>query len=281
MESMEILKAAHHRSLNSIHLIASEAWIPEYERIPYLLDIYSRYVYDKDENIRLDKNGLSGQLPDFVGTEELQFLEERCNLLLCQYLGVKYSNVKPISGLNMILCVLGSLVMKNELVLSLPISAGGHSATKYLAERLGIIHQFIPIVEGGFDIDEKKLREIAKKSVIKMIYIDLMNVVSPINIQLIRNIVGRKTIICYDASHILGLLIGGKFQVPIIEGADIIVGSTHKTFPGPHKGIFATNSRWLYMLFKINHVLFISHTHIAERLCLRRGVIFTQHMRVT
>jgi glycine hydroxymethyltransferase len=43
--------------------------------------------------------------------------------------------------------------------------------------------------------------------------------------------------ILYDASHVLGLIAGGQFQRPFYEGADVMLGSTHKTLPGPQKGI--------------------------------------------
>jgi glycine hydroxymethyltransferase len=47
--------------------------------------------------------------------------------------------------------------------------------------------------------------------------------------------VGAK--VMYDGAHVLGLIAGGKFQDPLKEGADLLVGSTHKTFPGPQGGI--------------------------------------------
>ena len=43
--------------------------------------------------------------------------------------------------------------------------------------------------------------------------------------------------IMYDGAHVLGLIAGGYFQDPLREGADMLVGSTHKTFPGPQGGI--------------------------------------------
>lgn len=46
----------------------------------------------------------------------------------------------------------------------------------------------------------------------------------------------------YDASHVLGLIAGEEFQDPLGEGADIMIGSTHKTFPGPQGGIVLTDS---------------------------------------
>ncbi|EQD64026.1 serine hydroxymethyltransferase, partial [mine drainage metagenome] len=41
----------------------------------------------------------------------------------------------------------------------------------------------------------------------------------------------------YDASHVLGLIAGGVFQDPIREGADVLFGSTHKSFFGPQGGL--------------------------------------------
>ncbi|OGF97623.1 MAG: hypothetical protein A2Z06_03445, partial [Candidatus Glassbacteria bacterium RBG_16_58_8] len=46
-------------------------------------------------------------------------------------------------------------------------------------------------------------------------------------------------IIMYDMAHVLGLY--GAFQRPLEEGADIVTGSTHKTFFGPQRGVIVSN----------------------------------------
>jgi aminomethyltransferase len=46
--------------------------------------------------------------------------------------------------------------------------------------------------------------------------------------------------ILYDGAHVLGLL-GRHFQEPLKEGADIVTGSTHKTFFGPQRGVILAN----------------------------------------
>ena len=48
-----------------------------------------------------------------------------------------------------------------------------------------------------------------------------------------------KPVIMYDMAHVLGLY--GAFQKPLEEGADILTGSTHKTFFGPQRGVVASN----------------------------------------
>ena len=37
--------------------------------------------------------------------------------------------------------------------------------------------------------------------------------------------------VIYDGAHVLGLIAGGCFQDPLHEGADVMTGSSHKTFP--------------------------------------------------
>ena len=49
-----------------------------------------------------------------------------------------------------------------------------------------------------------------------------------------------RPLIMYDGAHVLGLL-GAHFQDPLAEGADVITGSTHKTFFGPQRGVILSN----------------------------------------
>jgi aminomethyltransferase len=49
-----------------------------------------------------------------------------------------------------------------------------------------------------------------------------------------------KPVLLYDMAHVLGL-IGPYFQEPFKEGADIVTGSTHKTFFGPQRGLISSN----------------------------------------
>ncbi len=48
-----------------------------------------------------------------------------------------------------------------------------------------------------------------------------------------------RPVIMYDMAHVLGLY--GVLQEPFREGADIVTGSTHKTFFGPQRGVIASS----------------------------------------
>ncbi len=49
----------------------------------------------------------------------------------------------------------------------------------------------------------------------------------------------KPPVIMFDMAHVLGLY--GAFQTPLEEGADIVTGSTHKTFFGPQRGVIVSN----------------------------------------
>jgi aminomethyltransferase len=54
------------------------------------------------------------------------------------------------------------------------------------------------------------------------------------------NGMAQKPLLLYDMAHVLGL-IGPHFQKPFVEGADVVTGSTHKTYFGTQRGIIASN----------------------------------------
>lgn len=50
----------------------------------------------------------------------------------------------------------------------------------------------------------------------------------------------ERPLIMYDGAHVLGLL-GPYFHEPLAEGADVVTGSTHKTYFGPQRGVILSN----------------------------------------
>lgn len=62
--------------------------------------------------------------------------------------------------------------------------------------------------------------------------------------------------VMYDGAHVLGLIAGGCFQDPLREGADIMTGSSHKTFPGPQGGFLLSSSEDPSFQRKLNTAIF-------------------------
>jgi glycine hydroxymethyltransferase len=62
--------------------------------------------------------------------------------------------------------------------------------------------------------------------------------------------------VMYDGAHVLGLIAGGQFQDPLREGADVMTGSSHKTFPGPQGGFLLSSSEDESFQRKLNNAMF-------------------------
>ena len=62
--------------------------------------------------------------------------------------------------------------------------------------------------------------------------------------------------VMYDGAHVLGLIAGGVFQDPLREGADIMTGSSHKTFPGPQGGFLLSSSKDASFHRRLNNAMF-------------------------
>ena len=62
--------------------------------------------------------------------------------------------------------------------------------------------------------------------------------------------------VMYDGAHVLGLIAGGEFQDPLREGADVMTGSSHKTFPGPQGGFLLSSSEDEKFHKRLNNAMF-------------------------
>ena len=62
--------------------------------------------------------------------------------------------------------------------------------------------------------------------------------------------------VMYDGAHVLGLIAGGVFQDPLREGADVMTGSSHKTFPGPQGGFLLSSSEEESFHKQLNNAIF-------------------------
>ena len=62
--------------------------------------------------------------------------------------------------------------------------------------------------------------------------------------------------VMYDGAHVLGLIAGGMFQDPLREGADVMTGSSHKTFPGPQGGFLLSSSEDPAFQKRLNNAIF-------------------------
>ncbi|HIC06543.1 MAG TPA: aminotransferase class I/II-fold pyridoxal phosphate-dependent enzyme [Candidatus Lambdaproteobacteria bacterium] len=104
------------------------------------------------------------------------------------------------------------------------------------------IHE-VPFDFAQMDVDPEALMIAAKKVRPKLIIIAGSMCLFPYSLQEVRKVADEVGAwILYDAAHMGGLIAGGEFQRPLKEGADLMTGSTYKSFGGPPSGMVFTNS---------------------------------------
>lgn len=234
------IKSLEQKNANRLHLTANENQMSKTAASFLSSKLSERYYFGGG------KNGVQNMHPFVLtGLGEVAELVADAERALKKMLYAKAVNLNCLSGLHAMTCAILGLTKPGELVLTVNQEDGGHFATKSIIDLIGRRHGYLPYDLSRMEFDLPRLKALAKKKRIAAIYLDASYYIKPHNLRGIRAAVGSKTIIIYDASHTLGLLVGGKFQKPFAEGADIICGNTHKTLPGPQKGLIAFKDKKL------------------------------------
>jgi aminomethyltransferase len=101
-----------------------------------------------------------------------------------------------------------------------------------------------PVLENNpFKIDVPAARELMIEHRPELIILGKSMMIHKEPVRELRAVIDELELDCmlmYDMAHVLGL-VGPYFQQPFKEGADIVTGSTHKTFYGTQRGIVAVN----------------------------------------
>ena len=139
-------------------------------------------------------------------------------------------------------------VMNNHIIKGGHLSAQPMGALRdYIAidpvtERHAIVN--FPVCEDNiYKIDVEETKKLIDQYRPELIIFGKSMVLHKEPVAAIRKFVDEQNIpttIMYDMAHVLGL-VGDYFQKPFEEGAEIVTGSTHKTFFGPQRGVIATN----------------------------------------
>jgi aminomethyltransferase len=107
-----------------------------------------------------------------------------------------------------------------------------------VTEKYSVLN-FPVLPENPYSIDLKETANLLDRFDPELIILGKSMILHPEPVAEIRKMLETKTskpVIMYDMAHVLGL-IGPHFQNPYAEGADIITGSTHKTFYGSQRGV--------------------------------------------
>ncbi len=255
MKINEVIRSMNEKRWQSLNMIASENICSEAVCEALASDFANRYLIPEE------RPECIWDFPNQTYNREVaRITEELANKL---FRG-EYADVRPLSGNNIAYIIITSHVPIGGTVFRIHDSCGGHFATVPICEREGINVVDIPFDKETCEIDLEALGSLYRRHRPELIFLDASMVLFPLPTAAIRTAVGDDAVISYDASHPLGLIAGGGFANPLLEGADVVHGSTHKSMAGPQKGLIVCreNGEVAAKIRDIITPLFVSNSHV-------------------
>jgi aminomethyltransferase len=250
------------RQRRCINLIPSEMTPSPLVRILQVSDPVGRYAEHRDFPAFFDQ-----EVFYYQGTDFIAWVEDRLAAEMAQFMGCSEVEARAISGQMANMTVFSAMVdyrnridrrrepERIRLAMNNHISCGGHLSAQpmgalrdYIAkdpvtERFAVVN-FPVCTDNPFRIDLAETAKILEKIDPEIVIFGKSVVLHPEPVAAIRQMVkDRKArpILMYDMAHVLGLL-GPHFQEPFRDGADVVTGSTHKTFFGTQRGVIGMNA---------------------------------------
>ncbi len=247
------------RQYECINLIPSEMTASPMVRLLSITDPAFRYAEHKGAKAFYDEEIFYYQGTDFIAEVEWMLEEE-----FRKYLGCQEAETRVISGQMANMTVFSAMVdyinradrhsepRRIASVMNNHIGKGGHLS----AQPMGALRDFVArdpkterpavvnfpvLAENPYAIDLPAAFELIDSCRPEMIIFGKSMMLHPEPVEQVRkHLVEARidSVIIYDAAHVLGL-IGPYFQDPFADGADLITGSTHKTFFGTQRGVIA------------------------------------------
>lgn len=186
----------------------------------------------------------------------------------------EFADVRPIAGVNANLIAYTAFCKPGDTVMALAIPNGGHisygkmelGGTAGAVRGLRIEYLRFDPDTMNIDVDatKAKVEGLAKEGrTPKMVIFGASVFLFPHPMKELEPFFrSLGSAILYDSAHVLGLVAGGQFQDPLREGADLITGSTHKTFPGPQGGLVLSFNRHAEVLKKAAFPSNLSNHHL-------------------
>ena len=246
-----VRKQEQWRGRQTINLIASENAQSRAVRDIQNSDFMARYAEGHPNE--------DGQVNRYYqGTRYIDEIERAARREILELFGAKQADVRPISGNAANAALALAWLRGGDTVLVNSTDAGGHISHNLVGvfgRRIQVRGQtliagrdntvrlhFLPLAPDRYRMDAAAAIEMIERMHPQMVVLGKSLFLFPEPLAEIAPVCRELKIpILYDGAHVLGLIAAGEFQDPLREGATYLTGSTHKTFPGPQRGVILAN----------------------------------------
>ena len=239
------------RGRETVNLIASENAQSPAVRALQDSDFTNRYAEGHPNH--------NGQiLRYYQGTRYIDQVETMAREELLTLTNARQADVRPISGNAANTAIALGYLRGGDSIIVNSTPAGGHishaaigvfgrriqnrGASLNLENEKHIPLNFYPLTEDGYHLDVQKSIDLIEQVSPRLIVLGKSLFLFPEPLPELSAVCKEKGIpILFDGAHVFGLMVGGQFQDPWREGATWVTASTHKTFPGPQRGVIVSN----------------------------------------
>lgn len=188
---------------------------------------------------------------NYLGTRFMAEMEIAAQELAKEIYQADFVDFRPLGGEMAGAAVVLGLVSAGDTVFEAPSAFGGHQvAAKLLtanALKDLIRVEDIPYDAATYDVDVEATIDKMLRLKPKLVIFGRARILFPETIEPIRAAADQiGAYLAYDFSHINGLVAGKAFPNPLDQGVDVVMGSHHKSLPGPQGGLFFTRSEEIY-----------------------------------
>jgi glycine hydroxymethyltransferase len=163
-------------------------------------------------------------------------LEVLAPLQVAAVMGGEFAEVRLQSATLANLACYSAFTRPGDTIAVLPQIAGGH-ASHHAQGAAGIRALRVvdlPYDAGRFDVDHAALPAFLRRHRPALVMVGASLMLFPHDVARIRKACDEVgAFLVYDASHMAGLIAGGRFQQPLDEGAHLVTMSTYTSFGGP------------------------------------------------
>jgi glycine hydroxymethyltransferase len=182
----------------------------------------------------------------YKGTRYMDELEALGEKLACEVFGADWATLRPLSGHMADMIMVSTLTRPGGSILTVNPANGGYPG---LSDQAGyptfinVRNLYFPFDSERMNIDVDKAKGLIEDEKPSLVVFGQSFFLFPHPVKELAEAcssVGSR--IAFDGSHVLGLVAGGEFQNPLEEGAELVLGSTHKSLFGPQGGIIVGKS---------------------------------------
>ncbi len=179
-----------------------------------------------------------------AGGEWIDRVEVMAAELAKRLFGVRYAELRPLSCALANGIVFGALARRGDKILAQTRFHGADPSTtpQTFGRLFGHEYVELPYDEARLTADAERAAEAIRSERPRLVVVGSGYILFPYPVGALKEAAASVgAAVFYDGAHAMGLAAGGQYQDPIAEGADVVTGSTPKTFCGPTGGIIVTN----------------------------------------